>query len=84
MPLGTPQFVRDYALARLDEHEAAHVRVRVLSCVQCAYVLLRLCLGARFLSEDLGFLAARFFVLSRKMSRTRRSIGRLLEMVQQR
>ena len=48
VPLGTPAFVRDYALARLEEHELAHVRVRVLSCVQSAYVLLRLCLGARF------------------------------------
>ena len=48
VPMGTPQFVRDYALARLAEHEVAHERVRLLSCVQCAYVLLRLCLGARF------------------------------------
>jgi len=49
VPIGTASFVRDTARARLAEHEACHVAVRLLSCTQSAYVLLRYCLGARFM-----------------------------------
>ena len=48
VPIGTPAFVRERALAVLHEHEACHLRVRVLRCTQTAYLLLRYSLGVRF------------------------------------
>ena len=48
VPLGGDRFVRDFAHERLDAHMLAHQRVRVLRCVQSAYVIVRYCLGLRF------------------------------------
>ena len=48
VPLGGDRFVRDFARERLDAHMLAHQRVRVLRCVQSAYVIVRYCLGLRF------------------------------------
>ena len=38
----------DFAHERLGAHMLAHQRVRVLRCVQSAYVIVRYCLGLRF------------------------------------
>ena len=48
VPIGEPEYVRSYARAKLDEHRHAHERVRLLTCVQSAFVILRVSLARRF------------------------------------
>ena len=48
VPLGGARFARDFAHERLDAHMLAHQRVRVLRCVQSAYIIVRYCLALRF------------------------------------
>jgi hypothetical protein len=49
VPIGSPDFCRQYARKRLREHERAHNQLRLLGCVQSAYLVLRYCLSARFM-----------------------------------
>ena len=56
VPIGTAAFVRREALAKIESHETAHVRLRLMPDVQAAYLMLRFCLGVRviFLLRALG------------------------------
>ena len=49
VPIGGEGFVRSYARERLADHERCHRAVRVMADVQVAFLILRYCLGARFM-----------------------------------
>ena len=62
VPIGTAAYVHSVARARVASHEAAvHERVRLLQCVQSAFVILRVSLAARmvYLARACGPVIAR-------------------------
>jgi hypothetical protein len=48
VPIGGAAYVRGYARAKLAEHRRAHERIRLLTCVHSACVILRVSLARRF------------------------------------
>ena len=48
VPIGEAAYVRGFARAKLAEHRRAHERVRLLTCVHSACVILRVSLARRF------------------------------------
>ena len=61
VPIGTAAYVHSVARARVASHEAVHERVRLLQCVQSAFVILRVSLAARmvYLARACGPVIAR-------------------------